>query len=59
MEDGAEMISTRVTNHVATTGIAGTAIGGAAFRWAWWICLATLVVSLGFALLRFLPRYEK
>ncbi|MGA2825000.1 MAG: hypothetical protein ABSF03_02640 [Streptosporangiaceae bacterium] len=59
MEDGAEMISTRVTNHVASTGIAGTAIGGGAFRLAWWICLATLVVSLGFALLRFLPRYEK
>jgi hypothetical protein len=52
------MINTRVTNHIATTGIAGTAIGSSAFRWAWWICLATLAVSLGFALLRFLPRYE-
>jgi hypothetical protein len=53
------MMSTRLSNHVATTGFAGAAIGSREMHMAWTICLISLVISLGFALLRFLPRYEK
>jgi hypothetical protein len=53
------MINSRLSNHVATTGFAGVAIGSREMHMAWTICLISLVISLGFALLRFLPRYEK
>jgi hypothetical protein len=53
------MINTRVSNHIATGGFAGVAIGGKEMHMAWIICLMSLLISLGFAILRFLPRYEK
>jgi hypothetical protein len=53
------MINTRVTSHVASGGFAGVAIGSAEIHVAWIICLISLLISLGFAILRFLPRYEK
>jgi uncharacterized membrane protein YtjA (UPF0391 family) len=51
------MMTTRVSNHVATGGLAGTAFGSE-MHIAWVICLAALLISLAFALLRFLPRSE-
>jgi len=53
------MMSTRVSNHVAASGFAGVAIGSTEMHVAWMICLMSLLISLGFALLRFLPRYER
>jgi len=52
------MINARVSNHAATGGLAGVALG-TEMHVAWIICLAALLISMGFALLRFLPRYEK
>jgi hypothetical protein len=53
------MINTRVSNHVAASGFVGTAAGSAELHMAWIICLISLLISLGFALLRFMPRFEK
>jgi len=53
------MMNTRVSNHIASSGFAGVAIGSAEMHVAWMICLISISISLGFALLRFLPRYEK
>jgi hypothetical protein len=52
------MINTRVSSHIAAGGFAGTAIGGGEIHAAWIICLISLLISLGFALVRFLPRHE-
>jgi hypothetical protein len=53
------MMSTRLSNHVATTGFAGAAVGESIMHWAWTICMISMMIGLGFALLRFLPRFEK
>ena len=52
------MMNARVSSHVATGGLTGVALG-AEMHVAWMICLAALMISIGFALLRFIPRYEK
>jgi uncharacterized membrane protein len=52
------MMNTRVSSHAATGGLAGGAFGSG-MHIAWIICLAALLISIGFALLRFIPRYEK
>jgi hypothetical protein len=52
------MINTRVSSHIATGGFASAAIGGGEIHAAWIICLISLLISLGFALVRFLPRFE-
>lgn len=52
------MMNARVSSHVATGGLTGAALGSE-MHVAWMICLASLLISMGFALLRFLPRYEK
>jgi hypothetical protein len=48
-----------VSSHISTAGFGGMAITGAEMHWAWMICLVALLMSLGFALLRFIPRAEK
>ena len=53
------MMTTKVSSHIATSGFAGVAIGSTEIHMAWVICLISLLISMGFALLRFMPRYEK
>jgi hypothetical protein len=53
------MINTRVSNHIATSGFVGVTIGSTEMHVAWIICLISLMISLGFALARFMPRFEK
>lgn len=53
------MMTTRVSSHVATGGFAGVVIGSTEMHVAWTICLIAMLISIGFALLRFVPRYEK
>jgi hypothetical protein len=53
------MINARVSNHIAISGFVGVGIGSTEMHVAWVICLISLLVSMGFALLRFVPRFEK
>jgi hypothetical protein len=47
-----------VSSHVVTAG-GGVAISAGVVHWAWMIAVFALAISLGFALLRFIPREEK
>ena len=63
MEDGQEVITVAMTpkavsSHVVTAG-GGVAISAGVVHWAWMIAVFALAISLGFALLRFIPREEK
>jgi hypothetical protein len=53
------MMNTRVSGHIAAGGFAAAAIGSTGMHIAWVICLISLLISMGFALLRFMPRHEQ
>jgi 4-hydroxybenzoate polyprenyltransferase len=55
------MMTPRVTSHLGTGGAVATAAGAgsAAIHLAWLICLASMLITLGFALLRFVPRRQE
>ena len=45
-------------SHVGMTGVAASGVSGAVGV-SWKICLAALLISIMFALLRFIPRAER
>lgn len=47
-----------VASNAGVGGVAVTGVSGAAGL-AWQICVIALVISIGFALLRFVPRAER
>jgi hypothetical protein len=53
------MMTPRAASHAAAAGFGGLAITASDLHWAWIIALCALAISLGFALLRFVPKIER
>jgi hypothetical protein len=53
------MMTPRAASHAAAAGFGGLAVTDSDLHWAWIIALVTLAISLGFALLRFVPKTER
>jgi hypothetical protein len=53
------MMTPRAASHTAAAGFSGLAVTDSDLHWAWIVALVALAVSLGFALLRFVPKIER